>query len=147
MSNKQASIKIELPQTNSRIGRKSTYSGAIQFKTSLSILGKFSGTIKGGELLVLFPTANIEAKIQADYILIAGTVSGEIYANKGIYLYSSAYVRGDIHSTRVRMQPGLNFEGKCNFLKQEKIDIYNFSRSDLHANLVDKFEKSKKKKN
>ena len=141
MSNVKNEINlVELPQTNSRIGKTSKYKGTLRFKTSLSILGSVSGTIIGGDLLVIFPSASIEAQIEADFILIAGTLHGVIYARKGLLVYSTAYIRGDIHAAKIRMQPNVNFEGSCNLLGTEKIDINNFTRANLRAKLFEKFD-------
>ncbi len=141
MSNAKNEINlIELPQTNSRIGKTSKYTGTLRFKTSLSVLGSVSGSIIGGELLVIFPSASIEARIEADFILIAGTLHGTIHARKGLLVYSTAYIRGDIHAAKIRMQPNVDFEGTCNLLGTEKIDVHSFTRANLRAKLFEKFD-------
>ncbi len=135
---------IELPQTNSRIGEMSSYNGVLRFKTSMSILGKMEGRVQGGELLVIFPKAEVKGEIHAEFVLVLGNVTGNIHAKKGVYLYSTAYMRGEIHATTIRMQPGVNFEGLCNLINQSNIDIHTFTRSDLRAYLIDTLENTEK---
>lgn len=135
MDIKQHRAVIELPQTESRIGAQTAYSGVLSFKSSLSVFGKVDGKIEGGELLVIHPQAEVDAQIEADYILLAGTVKGQILARKGVCFYATAVFQGSVISRTIRMYAGADFQGSCNFMEREHVDIFSLSRGEFRAML------------
>lgn len=137
MANKNQAI-IEVPQTASRIGKNTMYEGVLKFKTSMSVIGKVKGSIVGGELLIIHPNAIVEGDIIADYLLIIGSVSGNINARKGVYFFENSVVRGTVTSAVIRMQTGVDFDGKCNLNIEEDVDIFSLSRQSFHISMFDK---------
>ena len=139
MIQKKEQTIIDIPQTNSRIGAESEYSGDLGFSTSFSILGSVKGNIKGGELLIVYPQGRVEGVILVDYLLVLGYVSGTINAKKGVFFFDSAVVRGNVLSAIIRMQPGVDFEAECNLTEEDNIDIFSISRETFRANIFDQF--------
>ncbi len=137
MGSEKKSFVIELPQTESRIGAKTVHIGNLKFQRSLSIFGKVEGQILGGDLLVIHPESEVNADIEVDYLLLAGTVKGTIKARKGICLYSGSVFKGSILSDVMRMHVGADFEGSCNLLEKKRVDIFDLSRGEFRAMLTD----------
>lgn len=128
---------IDIPQTTSQIGKHSLYDGELRFEKSVSVLGRVKGKIIGGELLIVYPHAVIEGDILVDYMLVMGTVIGNINARRGVLLYENSIVRGSVVSTVIRMQSGVDFEGDCNIIESEETDIFSFSREEFRTTLFD----------
>lgn len=129
---------IELPQTSSRIGAKSKYDGVLKFEKSMGILGEVNGEIIGGELLVVYSNAKVLGNILVDYLLVIGRIEGNIHARRGVYFYEGAVVRGSVLSAIIRMQTGVDFEGECNLIEKEDVDIFSLSREVFRSSMFDK---------
>lgn len=129
---------IEIPHTSSRIGKGAEYDGVLQFKTSMSIMGKVKGKINGGELLIVHPDAVVEGDINVNYLLVIGKVYGNMNVKRGIYFFENAVARGNITSAIIRMQSGVDFDGKCNLSIEDEVDIFSLTRENHYSTLFDK---------
>ena len=129
---------IEIPHTSSRIGKGAEYNGVLQFKTSMSIMGKMKGEIHGGELLIVHPNAIVEGDISVNYLLVIGSVYGNMNIKRGVYFFENALIRGNITSAIIRMQSGVNFDGTCNLSIEDEVDIFSLTRENYYSTLFDK---------
>jgi len=99
------------------LGPDTSLSGTLRFTSSLMIRGKFEGNIEAKGSLYIADSADIKAgTIKALNIVIAGTVSGDVEATDKIEMQSSARVRGNIRTAKLRMADGVLFEGNCEML-------------------------------
>lgn len=81
------------------------------------IRGKFDGNIEAKGSLYIADTAEVKAgTIKALNIVIAGTVNGDIEATDKIEMHSTAKVRGNIRTLKLRIADGVLFEGNCEML-------------------------------
>lgn len=93
------------------IGKGSRFEGDARCAGLLRIEGECSGTISVLGTLVVAAGATVEAKIEADDIIIAGFVSGSIAARRSLSLESTARVRADVRSKSFKLDDGARYKG------------------------------------
>lgn len=108
---------------NSTIGEGSVFEGKFYINGSLRIDGKFEGEIKTDEELVIGDTGKVKTNINAKTVIVAGTVIGNIYAEKEVTLLETAKVAGDIETPVLTIQRGVITKGQITITGGQKSDI------------------------
>lgn len=80
---------------------------------NLRINGKFEGNLKTKGNLIIGEKAEVNAEILGESIIVAGKVKGKIKATKILSLSRGAQVEADIESSKVSIEEGAFFNGKC----------------------------------
>ena len=96
----------------SNVGRGTKISGQLFFKAPAKIEGEADGEITGDEI-VIADGAIVTAKINAQRIKIAGSVSGEIIAKERVELEPTARVKCSISTPSLMLAEGAKFDGDC----------------------------------
>lgn len=93
--------------------------GTLSFKdpVNLKINGNFNGTLETKGTLTIGSTANVEAHITGENIIIAGKVKGDVVAKKMLVLMPSAVLSGNISTPKLNIVEGAVFQGKCQMLE------------------------------
>ena len=110
------------------LGKTTSFTGILRFRTTLRIQGNFRGTIEAmGDLIV-----DKEAVVDADHITVNsltvyGSISGTVLAHDKVDMMSGARVHGDVSAARLRIADGVLFEGRCKMTNMDK-DIVIFHR-------------------
>jgi len=93
--------------------------GTLSFKdpVNLRINGKFEGTLDTRGNLTIGETANVEAHIIGENIIIAGKVKGDIVAKQRLVLLPTASVYGEIKTRKLNIVEGAIFQGRCQMLE------------------------------
>jgi len=95
--------------------------GELFFETSLKIKGKFKGQIQTSGLLVIDNTAQVEAEIYAQDVVLAGHLKGNITALNRVELETTAKLTGDIKTYKLQIADGVFFEGACEMLSADEL--------------------------
>ncbi len=105
-----------------------TMQGSLVFSdpVNLRINGRFEGTLKAKGTLRIGEKASVSAEIEGENIIIAGYVTGKIKASQLVALTSTASVQADITTTKLSIEEGAIFNGKCS-MKGEKINLAELS--------------------
>lgn len=104
--------------------------GNLSFKdaVNLRINGKFDGTLETKGNLTIGPTAQVNATITGENIIIAGRVKGKIIATERLTLLPTAVMQGEILPAKLNVAEGAIFEGTCrmlqDFLNPEQLAKY-----------------------
>jgi len=95
--------------------------GTLSFSdpVNLRINGIFSGALQTKGTLTVGETANVEAKITGENIIIAGKVKGDVLASKMLVLMPSAELFGNMSTPKLNIVEGAIFEGQCQMLKEQ----------------------------
>lgn len=111
--------------------------GTLSFKdpVNLRINGKFEGTLETKGNLTIGETANIEAHIVGENIIIAGRVRGDILAKQRLVLLPTAIMHGNIKTPRLNIVEGAILQGKCQMLEDfmDAEEISRYLEIDLSA--------------
>ncbi|GAB1432654.1 polymer-forming cytoskeletal protein [Spirochaetota bacterium] len=114
---KQASNKHSLEITTT-LGPNTSFNGVLKFDSSLMIKGNFEGDIDAKGILYIDEGATVKAgRIKAMSILVAGNLSGNLEAADKVEFRSTAQVRGNVKTARLRIADGVLFEGRCEMLQ------------------------------
>lgn len=89
----------------------STFEGRLTFEGTVRIGGVFRGEIFTQDTLVINPGARVEAQIEADVVIISGTVTGNVFARRRIIMHPPAVFRGTVTAPSLRIDEGVMFEG------------------------------------
>lgn len=90
--------------------------GDMKFGEGLRIDGEVYGAIQangeGASLLVISEGAVVEGGLQADHVIINGTVKGPVVAREQLELQAKARIEGDVHYAALEMQHGATIAGQ-----------------------------------
>jgi cytoskeletal protein CcmA (bactofilin family) len=94
------------------------FDGKLEFSKPLCIKGKFKGEINSNSFLLIDETADVEAKISANVVIIAGRVRGNVEGKEKVEIVSSGKLYGDIITPKLKIWDGVIFEGSCHMIKK-----------------------------
>lgn len=87
------------------------FEGKLSFEGTVQIRGEFKGEIFTKDTIIINQGAVIEAQIEADTIIISGTVDGNLFARRRVIMHPPAVFRGTVTSPSLRIDEGVVFEG------------------------------------
>ncbi len=106
------------------LGKGTEFDGKLMFDGSVRIDGDFKGEILGGGTLIVGESANIEADIAVDNLLVGGKVQGNIETKKKVEILSTGRLMGNVKTGIFVVQEGAIFEGDCQMgVKFEKENV------------------------
>jgi cytoskeletal protein CcmA (bactofilin family) len=109
--------KKAIPQEiGSLIGASTTVTGDVSFSGGLRVDGIVRGAVRSmegekGGVLVVSEHGSIEGEVRASHIVVAGRISGPVYAAELIELQPKARVQGDVQYRALEMHHGAVVEG------------------------------------
>jgi cytoskeletal protein CcmA (bactofilin family) len=86
--------------------------GKLRCEETIRIDGRMKGEIRCEKTVFVGQAADIEASIQADAVVIAGEVRGDIAAKRKITLEGTARVTGDLATPGIVIEEGAKLEGR-----------------------------------
>src|ERR1700685_3867734 len=84
---------------------------------NLKIHGRYTGKLDTRGTLTIGSTAQVEANIVGENVILAGTVKGNIIAKRMLVLMPSAVLHGDISTPKLNIVEGAIFQGRCHMLE------------------------------
>ena len=116
-SKSRAALQPEPPHRPSllpvAIPKGGRFEGLLSFRGAARIDGQLRGQAIVQGTLVLGESATVEARIETDELIVAGTLEGHVRATRRIQLLSSARVTGELCAPRVRLVDGCQLRGRC----------------------------------
>lgn len=110
---KQASTK----EIGSLIGAGTTISGDLTFRGGLRVDGTVRGAVrcvegdKAAGMLVVSEQGAIEGEVRVAHLVVAGRITGPIYATELVELQPKAQITGDLHYKALEMHNGAVIDG------------------------------------
>ena len=95
------------------IGDESRIVGNIEVSGVLRLDGDVDGHVASNACVMIGEKARIKGNIKADSVISRGIIKGNILAENGVNLYSSAVVIGDVLTRKISIQEGVFIEGRC----------------------------------
>ena len=95
--------------------------GDLSFQGNLDVSGIITGNISANDeksQLRILPGGCIKGEVKVPFMLINGTVEGDIYAAKHLEFSSDAKVNGNIHYSLIEIEKGAQVFG--NFYQNDK---------------------------
>lgn len=121
--NKKLEEKQEFQTANlsNVIGKGTTLTGDIEAYGNIRIEGKIIGNIYSKSKVVLGNGSYVEGNITAQNAEVEGEVKGKLEITDVLSLKSTALINGDIYTSKMVMEPGAKFNGKCEMSGGKKI--------------------------
>jgi cytoskeletal protein CcmA (bactofilin family) len=108
-------LLIDQEKFDTLIGRHAELQGCLKLQGSVRIDGKVVGNIEApldaSISVVIGPTGEVQGNVQANRIIVAGRVSGDIHASDRVEIMASALVHGDIKYASLGMEHGAKLLG------------------------------------
>jgi cytoskeletal protein CcmA (bactofilin family) len=106
-------MKMESGTDLNLIAAGTVFEGKIRTPGSIRIDGKIVGDVNATSSISVGTSGEVEGNLTAKTITVGGKVSGSITAQEKLLFESKAVVRGDIRATRLVMDEGALYDGKC----------------------------------
>ena len=128
----------DLKENYTVFGSESDFDGNLEFTDNLKIVGHFNGTIVStGNLIIDKAAVCTVNKMEADSIIISGSVTGDIEALEHVEMCSGSKVKGDVVTSRIRIADGVDFEGQVTMLdKEPEVDLFSASSDGYKQSLI-----------
>ena len=94
--------------------------GTLRAKDDIRISGRIKGILHVEGKAIIAPDGVVDGDIHADEADVSGKVNGEISVKGRLVLKTTARVEGGISTSRLIMEEGAVFEGKCEMGQLEK---------------------------
>jgi cytoskeletal protein CcmA (bactofilin family) len=98
---------------NGFLDQGSHFKGDLTFEDTLRLDGKFEGTIRSANELVIGDTAEVDGEIHVGRVSINGTVRGKVRAEERIEIHVGARVQADLSAPVLKIEEGAFFQGSC----------------------------------
>jgi cytoskeletal protein CcmA (bactofilin family) len=95
------------------IGAGTTVEGIISCDGDIRIEGHVKGTVKSKAKIVVGNTGSVEGDLFCDNADISGKIFGSVEVTEMLFLKSTAYLEGDITTTKFVVEAGAKFNGNC----------------------------------
>lgn len=79
----------------------------------MRIDGTIDAALVQAQGVIVGTTGQVKANIQADVVVIAGRVEGNVVAKQRLDIVGTAEVYGDIMAPRIAIAEGVLFDGRC----------------------------------
>jgi excisionase family DNA binding protein len=84
---------------------------------NLKIHGRYTGKLDTRGTLTIGPSAQVDANIIGENVIIAGKVKGNCTAKKMLVLMPTAVLHGEISTPKLNIVEGAIFQGHCHMLE------------------------------
>jgi cytoskeletal protein CcmA (bactofilin family) len=105
------------------IGKASRVHGDLEFAGGLHLDGSIAGNVRAdppeGSSLSISETGSIEGNVEAENVMLSGTVRGDILARERVVLGATARVQGNVHYGVIEMTLGAQIMGKLTRLSDK----------------------------
>lgn len=124
-SSKSNSQSPNPDKVNTLIGKDTLFQGTITATGTIRVDGEFNGEIKTKGDLVIGETGKLEATVEANNILLAGYLKGNIHAAGKVDLAPSGKLYGDMKVKNLMIEEGAIFKGNCSMELKDELNKNN----------------------
>ena len=104
---------------NTIVGKGSSLEGTLKVEQSLRIDGKIKGHVSTTDSLVIGKEGEIEGEVITKNAIIGGRVRAKLSATGKVVLESNAVFVGELKTSRLVIDDGAVFEGRCSMQKSD----------------------------
>lgn len=96
------------------VGAEAYFQGALTVRGSLRVDGEIEGNILEAQTVVVSgPRGRVHGDICAEFVVVSGTVNGDVTASGHLELKAGGRVIGNIRTSKLTIDDGAVFEGRC----------------------------------
>lgn len=112
-----------------RVGPGAQFQGEFSGAGDFSVAGHVVGQCRIEGLLYIEPTGSWQGDIQAGTVVIAGTVTGNVYATEKLVLEKGANVQARLTAKAIAICEGARYQGKIAMTEASNITRFSEKRS------------------
>jgi cytoskeletal protein CcmA (bactofilin family) len=106
-------------EVNAFLGGATTFEGKMTFEGMFRLDGKFEGEIFSGDSLIIGETADVNAQIRVNSLIVNGKLTGRVTAGTRVEIHPPGRVFGDIKTPNLVISEGAIFQGNCRMEERE----------------------------
>lgn len=107
------------------IGQNTVLNGNISTEKTIRIDGKMTGNIEKSAGVIIGDAASLKGDINSNYVLVSGTVEGNITATEYVELFNKSKIIGNIQTKMISISEGAVFEGRSLMLNNGENSTVN----------------------
>ena len=110
----QSPKAVPTPAENcsSVVSAGSTWQGTLKMEGSVRVEGHLSGEIEAGDTVHVAESARVDAKVQAAFVVIAGTFQGEVQCSERLELMPTSRINGELTTKSLMIHEGAFIDGQ-----------------------------------
>jgi cytoskeletal protein CcmA (bactofilin family) len=108
-------------QCASIIGAGTTWQGTLVSDASVRLDGKVSGEVKAAGTVHVTEGAQVNAVVQAKFVVVAGSFDGQLYASSRLDLLPSSRVKGSITTPTISVGEGAFIDGEIHMVEEAAV--------------------------
>lgn len=124
--------KQKVEKVDTLIGQHTELRGDIIYKGGLHVDGKIKGNIvadnESSTILVLSESGSIEGEVKVPYIVINGSVTGDLHGQQSVELGAHARINGNVYYNKIEMAMGAEVNGNLVHLDEAPKSVVAFDQ-------------------
>lgn len=106
-------MKSEASNELNLIGAGTIFEGKLRTPGSIRVDGRVVGEITAAQNVSIGGSGDVEGNVSAKNVTVGGKMKGTILAQEKLVFETRSVVRGDIRASRLVIDEGALFDGKC----------------------------------
>jgi len=98
------------------VGPGARFEGTLAFRGEARVEGEVCGAVLARGTLYVAPGAVVRARIEAEELVVAGTVEGDVTASRRLALLPGGRLSGDVRTGSLALADGACLDGRCEML-------------------------------
>ena len=115
----KAFSKKSIERIETLVGAGSTINGDIVGNDSLLVNGVVTGNVTTESTIRVGTTGVIKGNVKARSAIIGGVIEGDLDTKENTILGPQSRLLGDLRTTKLKIEEGATFEGRCVMLKED----------------------------
>jgi len=103
---------------SSTIGSGSIWQGNFQTDGSVRLDGKVSGEVKAAGTVIITQGAQVNAVIQARFVVIGGSFDGQLYCSERLELLPTSRIKGSMTTPQISVGEGAFIDGEIHMVEE-----------------------------
>jgi cytoskeletal protein CcmA (bactofilin family) len=103
---------------SSVIGSGSVWQGNFQTDGSVRLDGKVSGEVKAAGTVIITQGAQVNAVIQARFVVIGGSFDGQLYCSERLELLPTSRIKGSMTTPQISVGEGAFIDGEIHMVEE-----------------------------
>lgn len=100
------------------LGGGSSWNGNLNSEGSVRLDGEVSGEINAAGTVLISQGARVNAKIEAKFVIVAGSFDGQIFCAERLELQTSSRIKGSIKTKRLSVGDGAFIDGEIHMVDE-----------------------------
>jgi cytoskeletal protein CcmA (bactofilin family) len=105
------------------VGPGARFEGVLAFRGEARVEGEVVGAVEARGTLVVGPQAVLRADVEAEEVVVAGVIEGDVAAARRLALLAGGRVAGSVRTARLSLADGSVLDGRCRTLGDAAFDV------------------------